>query len=549
MKILLLYRINLSKIESRVYPKLFVFMITLVNLSKVIAGRVLFDQVNVTFNKECRYGLTGPNGSGKSTLLEIIMDFESPTSGSVIKPKKTGFLTQNIEDFQENTVIDSVLMGNPRLWEALSKRDFLYTQEIDDELGLELAKIEETIQEEDGYVAENQAEKFLIGMGIPQNLHSKKMKEIPTDKQFIVLLCKALFGNPDALLLDEPTNHLDLKAIQWLTNFLLQFKGVLIVISHDRHFLNSVTNFIADIDYETIIIYPGNYDQMLVTKTSVRDRSIAEIKSKEKKIEQLQQFVAKFSAGTRASQVQSRLKEIEKMQTAELKKSNIQRPFIRFSIGDRPSAKIPLKIENISKSYSSLVFDMFSLEVEQGDKIACIGNNGAGKTTFLKIIAKRLEPDSGSVLIHDLTNMGYFPQNHTEVIDKESSETLFDWLKAKKPNAYDQDIRSVLGKLLFSGEDAFKKLSVLSGGESARLILSGLMLTTPNLLILDEPNNHLDLESVSALAVGLNEYKGTVIFASHDYDLLSQVATKVLIFDNNKITYFNGTFEEYLAKK
>lgn len=518
-------------------------MITLNEISKTIAGRTLFDGVKATFNRGCRYGLTGPNGCGKSTLLKIMMGLETATAGTILKPKKTGFLTQNIEDFQEDRVIDTVLMGNPRLWDALSKRDYLYTQEITDEIGMELAKIEEIIHEEDGYSAESQAEKLLIGMGVTQDLHSKKMREIPTDKQFIVLLCKSLFGNPDALLLDEPTNHLDLMAIEWLTSFLLKFKGVLIVISHNRHFLNSITNHIADIDYETIIIYPGNYDQMLVAKTSIRDRALADIKSKEKKIEQLQEFVAKFSAGTRASQVQSRLKEIEKMQTAELKKSNIQRPYIRFTF-DKTSSKIPIRLEKISKTYDHVIFEDFSFEIEQGDKIACIGNNGEGKSTFLKILANQLIPDNGKVHVNELTNFEYFPQNHSDILNK-SSDTLFDWLKAKKPSAFDQDIRSVLGKLLFSGDDAFKEISVLSGGESARLILASFMLTNPNLLILDEPDNHLDLESVSALGSGLKDYKGTVIFASHDFDLLASVANKILLFENHKITYFNRTFEEY----
>lgn len=525
-------------------------MITLSEISKIISGRTLFEGVTMTFNTGYRYGLTGPNGSGKSTLMKIMMGIDKPTTGSVTIPKKTGFLTQNIADFQQATVLDTVIMGNPRLWEALSRRDFLYTQDINDEMGIELANLEEIIVEEDGYSAESLSEKLLVGMGINSSFHRKKMKEIPVDRQFRVLLCKALFGNPDALLLDEPTNHLDLEAIEWLTSFLKQYQGTLIVISHDKHFLNTVTTHIADIDYETIIIYPGNYDQMILSKTSYRDRIESENKSKDKKIKQLQEFVSKFSAGTRASQVQSRLKEIEKLQPAELKKSNIQRPYIRIPAGEKQPAKVPFKIENLSKSYDdNLVFKDFTIDIHREDKIACIGNNGEGKSTFLKILAKRLEPTFGSVEIGQGVELGYFPQNHEDIIDKNSSQTIFDWLKEKKIKAYDQDIRNVLGRMLFSGEDAFKKISVLSGGETARLILAGLMLTTPNVIILDEPNNHLDLESVSALATGLEEYKSTIVFASHDRDLLAQVATKLLIFENHKITYFDGPFEEYFSSK
>ena len=525
-------------------------MISLTDISKIINGRTLFDGVTMTFNTGNRYGLTGPNGSGKSTLLKIMTGIETPTSGTVSIPRKTGFLTQNIADFKEATILDTVIMGNPRLWDALSRRDYLYTLEITDELGIELANLEDIILEEDGYSAESSAEKLLIGMGINTSFHTKKMKEIPIDRQFRVLLCKALFGNPDALLLDEPTNHLDLEAIEWLISFLFEYQGTLIVVSHDKHFLNTVTTHIADIDYETIIIYPGNYDQMIVSKTSYSDRIESENKSKDKKIKQLQEFVSKFSAGTRASQVQSRLKEIEKLQPAELKKSNIQRPYIRIPVGEKQTAKVPFKIENLSKSYEdNLVFKDFTVDIHRGDKIACIGNNGEGKTTFLKILANQIPPTSGTVEIGQHVELGYFPQNHEDIIDKTSSQTIFDWLKEKKIKAYDQDIRNVLGKMLFSGEDAFKKLSVLSGGETARLILAGLMLTTPNVMVLDEPNNHLDLESVSALATGLEEYKGTIVFASHDRDLLSHVANKIFVFENHKITYFDGPFEEYFSSK
>jgi ATPase subunit of ABC transporter with duplicated ATPase domains len=523
-------------------------MITLKSISKKVGARILFDGVNVTFSEGNRYGLTGPNGAGKSTLLKIIMGLEEATSGIVTLPNKVGFLKQNIEDFLDIRLIDVVIMGNGRLWSALEERDRLYEQEMTDAIGLRLGECEEVIMEEDGYSAEADAEDLLSGMGIDAEFHQKKMREVPTDMQFRVMLCQALFGNPQALILDEPTNHLDLSSIGWLEEFLHNYKGTLIVVSHDRHFLNTVTTHIADIDYETIIIYPGNYDDMIVAKSSVRERAESENKSKEKKISQLREFVAKFGAGTRASQVQSRLREIERLEPQELKKSNIQRPYIRFYPPEKPSGQVVFKLEDLTKGYGGPpVIKGFTQDIMRGDKIAVIGNNGRGKTTLLKMLAGVLPQDSGKIEVGHQVQIGYFPQNHSEVIDKKSNLTAFEWLKSKKDNVYDQDIRSILGKMLFSGEDAFKPVSHLSGGETARLILGWMMLCNYNVLILDEPNNHLDLEAVSALAWALRDYKGTVIVASHDRELITQSATKLFAFDDKGLHAFDGTLEEYLA--
>jgi ATPase subunit of ABC transporter with duplicated ATPase domains len=525
-------------------------MITLNNISKRVGSRTLFEGISVTFNPGTRYGLTGPNGAGKSTLLRIVMGQEEATGGTVTLPKKVGYLRQNIEAFRDFRVLDVVIMGNGRLWKALQERDKLYEEEMTDEIGVRLGELEEIIGEENGYTAESDAEVLLLGMGVPSEYHEKPMRTIPTDMQFKVLLCQALFGNPDALLLDEPTNHLDLDSISWLEEFLHNYEGILIVVSHDRHFLNAVTTAIADIDYDTLIIYPGNYDDMLVAKTAVRERTEAENKSKEKKIAQLREFVSKFGAGTRASQVQSRIREINRLQPQELKKSNIQRPYIRFYPSEKTSGQLVFKVEKISKGYEGKpVIADFSCEIQRGDKIAVIGNNGRGKTTLLKMLAGVLQPDSGKIEVGFQTLIGYFPQNHAEVIEKSPNTTAFDWLKARKPGLYDQDVRSVLGKMLFGGDDAFKPISALSGGETARLLLGGMMLADFNTLILDEPNNHLDLEAVSALAWGLEEFKGTVILASHDRDLIDKVATRIIALEEDGIHVFDGGLEEYLSRK
>lgn len=524
--------------------------ITLKEITKKVGPRLLFEDISASFNQGCRYGLTGPNGAGKSTLLKIVMGTEEPTSGSVSLPRKVGFLRQNIEPYRDQRVLDVVIMGNQRLWDALAEREKLYDVEMTDDVGIRLGELEEIVNEEDGYDAESEAEILLTGMGIPSELHHEKMHAIPTDNQFRVMLCQALFGNPDALLLDEPTNHLDLESIGWLEQFLLNYKGVLVVVSHDRHFLNAVTTHIADIDYETLIIYPGNYDNMLVAKTAVRERTESENKSKEKKVSQLREFVAKFGAGTRASQVQSRIREIERLEPQELKKSNIQRPYIRFYPPEKPSGQIVFKVSEISKAYDEkAVIRNFSFEAMKGDKIGIIGNNGQGKSTLLKMLAGVLPPDRGMIETGHQVQIGYFPQNHSEVIDKKSSMTAFDWLKKRREGVYDQDIRSILGKMLFSGDDAFKPISHLSGGETARLIIGGLMLCNYNVLIMDEPNNHLDLEAVSALSWALQDFKGTVLFASHDRDLIGNTATKLVAFEEGKLRLFEGKLDEYFAIK
>ncbi len=543
------YAVVISSLLSNPVKKWLV-MIALDSITEIIGGRTLFEDVSIAFSPGNRYGLTGPNGSGKSTLLKIIAGITKPTKGMVAKPKRLGFLKQNINEFSQITVINTVIMGNTRLWNAMCRRDALYEQEMTDAVGFELGELETIISEEDGYAAESTAEAFLHGAGISEKECHKKMHEIPQDMQFRALLCQALFGDPEALLLDEPTNHLDLGSIGWLESFLKGYKGALIVVSHDRHFLNTVTTHIADIDYETIIIYPGNYDEMVVTKSAVRSRADREAKSKEKKIAQLREFVSKFGSGTRASQVQSRVKEIDRLQPPDAKTSNIQRPYIRFIPSEKQPGKIVLTADSLSKSYDGApVIKNFSMEIIRGDKIGVIGNNGLGKTTLLKMLSGVLLPDHGKVELGHQALRSYFPQNHEEIIDKRSTKSLFDWLKETKSGIYDQEIRAILGKMLFAGDDAFKSVVALSGGETARLIIGGMILAEHNIIIMDEPNNHLDLEAVSALGWALEEYKGTAIVASHDRDLIDRFATKIIAFEDRSIVIFDGPLEEYLASK
>ncbi len=400
---------------------------------------------------------------------------------------------------------------------------------------------------------------LLDGLGIEAGLHERKMGELQGGQKVRVLLAQALFGNPSALLLDEPTNNLDLDSVHWLKEYLIEYHGVLIVISHDRHFLNSVCTHTADIDYQTIIMYPGGYDDMVIAKTQIRARMEAENAAREKKIAQLNEFIARFSAGTRSAQATSRKKEVERLQVSELARSNIQRPYIRFQF-EVPSGRQPLEIKHLSKSYDGLkVIPNFSAHVTRGEKIAVTGRNGAGKTTMLKSLirnagqsigdAEREFPiDSGNVIWGHEVKVGYFPQDFGYTIDKSKGINALDWLWQFKPQALQEEIRGVLGQMLFSGEDALKPTSGLSGGEQARLIFCRLMLQKPNFLVLDEPTNNLDLESINALNIALQKFEGTVLFVTHDEDVLDEVATRIWHIHSGKIEDFKGTYEEFQAR-
>jgi ATPase subunit of ABC transporter with duplicated ATPase domains len=517
-------------------------------------SKILFEDVSATFSSGRRYGLTGPNGAGKSTFMKLLTGELPPQKGTVARPAKLGVLRQDQFAFDKFRVIDTVIMGNARLWAALEERERLYAKaDMTDEDGMRLGELEAIVGEEDGYTAESEAAILLQGLDIPEAVHDKTMAELQGGQKVRVLLAQALFGHPEALLLDEPTNHLDLDSIHWLREFLVRYDGTLIVISHDRHFLNAVCTHTADIDYETIIIYTGGYDDMVFAKTQIRSRVESDNAQREKKIAQLNDFIARFSAGTRSSQVQSRRKEVERLQTTELARSNIQRPYIRFTMA-RPSGRFALEFSGVEKAFGGTpVIRGFSGIVNRGEKIVVIGRNGQGKTTLLKALmseAPGVEPspenlDGGTIRWGHEVSVGYFPQDHTGVIRK--GLTVVDWLHGFDPDAARQDIHGLLGQMLFSGEDGFKPTDALSGGETARLLFCRLMLQKPNVLVLDEPTNHLDLESINALNVALQKFEGTVLIVTHDQDVMEEVGTRVWHVDGGTIRDFKGSYEEFAA--
>ena len=492
-------------------------MLSVNDITMRFGGRILFEDVTCSFMEGRRYAITGPNGAGKTTLMKILEGEIEPTKGSVSRPKKLGILRQDQFAFDEFRVIDTVIMGNGPLWKALQERDALYDKPHDkltDKDGMRLGELEGIVGDEGGYTAETDAAILLDGLGIEAKIHERKMSELQGGQKVRVLLAQALFGSPAAILLDEPTNHLDLDSVHWLQDYLHEYEGVMIVISHDRHFLNSVCTHIADIDYQTVIMYNGGYDDMVLAKTAIRSRIESENAVREKKIEQLNEFIARFSAGTRSSQVMSRKKEVERIQTSELARSNIARPYIRFDMKS-PSGRHPIEFKGLTKSYGDLkVIQHFTAEVERGEKIALIGRNGAGKTTLLKSLIrtatgyiddadKHFPIDGGHVKWGHEVAVGYFAQDHTDSIVK--GTTAIEWLHQFDQKASQEELRGVLGQMLFSGEDALKPTGALSGGESARLIFCKLMLQKPNVLVRDEPTNHRDRESINALNSALQK--------------------------------------------
>ncbi|MFO0611803.1 MAG: ATP-binding cassette domain-containing protein [Polyangiaceae bacterium] len=526
--------------------------VQVVGVTKGYGSKRLFENVNVSFTEGRRYGLTGPNGAGKSTFMKILAGELEPDAGVVSRPEKTSVLKQDQFGFEDVRVLDAVIMGNARLWRAMSEKESLLVKEtLTDAEGTRLGELEGTIAEEDGYAAESDAATLLEGLGIATSDHERPMREIPGGLKLRVLLAQALFGKPEALLLDEPTNNLDLDTIRWLERFLVGFEGVVITISHDRHFLNEICTHVADIDYETIIVYTGSYDEMVLAKSQIRGRIEQENAERAKKIEQLQEFVAKFGAGTRASQVQSRKKQIERLALSDLKKSNIQRPFIQLQ-AKRPSGKQTLTIEGLSKKWPAAegkpevrICDRFDALVTKGEKIAIVGRNGAGKTTLCRMLVGELAPDAGKLEWGHQASVGYLAQDHREGIPNDT--TVNEWLHGLDPSAGIQDIRGLLGKMLFTGDEGKKPTHALSGGEAVRLLFAKLMLTKDNILVLDEPTNHLDLESIVALGDALSRFDGTAFVVAHDRELIGQFASRVWAFTPSGLVDFRGDYEAFLA--
>ena len=523
-------------------------MISVQNVSKAFGPKKLFEDVNVAFSPGRRYGLTGPNGAGKTTLMKILAGDEEADSGTILRPKRLGILRQDQFKYEDDRVIDVVLMGDAVLWSAMQEKDVLLAKsDISEEDGHRLGELEGVIAEEDGYTAEATAAELLEGLGIPQEAHEQPMRALAGGYKLRVLLAQALFGRPQALLLDEPTNNLDIDSIRWLEKFLHAYEGVLVTISHDRHFLNAICTHIADIDYETIITYTGGYDDMVRQKGQVRSRVESENAEKQKKVAQLQDFVARFHAGTRASQVQSRIRAMDKLKLEDLKRSNIQAPFIKFELA-KPSGKQTLTVEEIAKSYGRReIIRPFSALVTRGEKVAIIGKNGVGKTTLVQLLVGQLEANGGTVTWGHQASVGYLPQDHTGLI--RPGTTAFGWLRELEDKLTNEEISGLLGRMLFSGEERMKPTDTLSGGEIVRLLMSNLMRTKDNVLVLDEPTNHLDLQAIAALGEGINRYEGTVLMVTHDQQLIGEVATRIwALREEEPVLDFNGTFDEFLEK-
>jgi ATPase subunit of ABC transporter with duplicated ATPase domains len=531
-------------------------MLTASEVTKSYGGRVLFENVTTTFERGHRYGLTGPNGAGKSTFMKILAGELDPDSGRVSHPQdmRVSVLHQDHNRFAQHEIRDVVIMGNRALWEALQEKEGLLVagDAMTDEQGMRLGELEGIIAEEDGYEAPAQAEVLLTGLGIPAEVYDQPLSVLSGGMRLRVLVAQALFGRPDILLLDEPTNHLDIESVHWLEGFLCQYDGVLVVISHDRHFLNEVCTHTADVDYESIITYPGAYDEMLRQKVQYRISHEKANTSRQRRIEELQEFISRFGANAKkASQAQSRRRELDKIRVSmtDLKRSNIQRPYIRFELKE-PSGKLVVEVDRLCKAYGDkAVLKDVGFTLTRGEKLAVVGPNGIGKSTLLRCLAGQVEPDRGKLVLGHQVSAGYMPQEHETGIDKGEQRTAYQWLHRWDPKATIEEVRGLLGRMLFPAEDGDKPVSALSGGETARLLMAKLTLTCNNLLVLDEPTNHLDLESIRALTEALQKYEGTLVLVCHDHYMLSEVATCVLELQGEQgADFFPGGYEDFLDK-
>jgi len=525
-------------------------MLSVTNLNKAYGGRTLFTDVSLQFNAESRYGLVGANGSGKSTLLKIIAGDELANDGNISIPKRArvGVLKQDHFRYENEAILDVVIMGNQALWHAMTQKELLLASAESHFDADKYAELEEVILTHDGYSMESVAAEILEGLGIPTAVHREPLSILSGGFKLRVLLAQTLASKPDLLLLDEPTNHLDILSIRWLEKFLMEFKGCAIVVSHDHRFLDNVCTHIVDVDYETAILYKGNYSDFTVQKVENRERKEAEIEKREKEIAHHQAFIDAFKAkATKARQAGSKQKLIDRIVLERLPQTSRRYPTFKFE-PRRPSGKDVLTIEKVSKSYGEKqVLRDVSLQVRRGDRLAIIGPNGIGKSTLLKIVMKEVEADKGRAEWGYETWPGYFAQDHHEVI-KAGEQTVEAWLWDVCPREPIGFVRGKLGLVLFTGDDAEKKVSALSGGEAARLVFARLSVVKPNVLVLDEPTNHLDLEAIESLVEGLKSYDGTLIFVSHDRWFVQQLANRIVEITPDGLRDFEGTYEEYLER-
>ena len=523
-------------------------MISTENVTLRYGGRTLFEDVNIKFTPENCYGLIGANGAGKSTFLKILSGEIEPNAGHVhVTPgERIAVLKQNHYEYDEFPVLETVIMGHAKLYDIMKEKDAIYAKEnFSDEDGMRAAELEGEFAELNGWEAESEAAELLIGLGIPKSLHELKMKELDGNQKVRVLLAQALFGNPNILLLDEPTNHLDLDSIQWLENFLSKYQGTVIVVSHDRHFLNQVCTHIADIDFGKIQMYVGNYDFWYESSQLALALQRDANKRIEEKRKELEEFIRRFSANaSKSKQATSRKKLLEKLTLEDLKPSNRKYPFIHFK-PEREAGKQLLHIQQLSKAAGGEpVLRDLTLMINKGDKIAFVGPNELAKTTLFEIVAGEIEPDAGTYSWGVTTTMAYFPKDNTKYF--ESDLNLIDWLRQYSKEQDESFIRGFLGRMLFSGEEALKKVNVLSGGERVRCMLARMMLQAPNVLIFDEPTNHLDLESITALNNSLIQFDGTILFTSHDHQFVQTIANRIIELAPGGVMDKLCTYDEYL---
>jgi len=515
-------------------------------------AKPLFENISVKFGNGNRYGLIGANGCGKSTLMKILGGDLEPTSGHVAVDahERLGKLRQDQFAFEDCTVLDTVIMGHAELWAAKTERDRIYAlPEMSEADGMKVAELEITFSELDGYTAEARAGELLLGVGIPLEQHTGPMSAVAPGWKLRVLLAQALFADPDILLLDEPTNNLDIHTIRWLEGVLNARASTMIIISHDRHFLNSVCTHMADLDYGELRVYPGNYDDYMTASTQARERLLADNAKKKAQIADLQQFVSRFSANaSKARQATSRAKQIEKIKLEDVKPSSRVSPFIRFD-QDKKLYRQALEAEGLSKGYGDkTLFRRLDLRIEVGERVAVIGPNGIGKSTLLRTLVGDLAPDSGRVKMSESASIGYFAQDHAADFDSDLS--LYDWMSQwGRPSDDEQSIRAVLGRMLFSRDESAKSVRVLSGGEQGRMLFGKLILQRANVMVLDEPTNHLDMESIESLNLALENYPGTLIFVSHDREFVSSLATRILELTPTGIVNFNGSYDDYLRSQ